>query len=225
MVASVLNRDAPPEDVGRQVEAARAAKPPWPAASVAVASTEEHAVISEPRSVDERPAASMQIQNKKDATRYSAVVGDGSEQSVESQTRPTAASADPFAKIPEHLPAESRRASAQASLTPDLQIPDAPVEATDPASSARTAVNAGRTWVVQLSAQRTEEDAQAAFRAAQAKYGVLKGYQVLVRKKDQGGRGVFYAAQVGPLARDEANGLCNRIKNAGGSCLIEARPD
>jgi hypothetical protein len=40
--------------------------------------------------------------------------------------------------------------------------------------------------------------------AAQAKYSVLAGYQVLIRKKDQRGRGVFYAAQVGPLARDEA---------------------
>ena len=32
-------------------------------------------------------------------------------------------------------------------------------------------------------------------------------------------RGVFYAAQVGPMARDEANGLCNRIKSAGGKCF------
>jgi SPOR domain len=45
---------------------------------------------------------------------------------------------------------------------------------------------------------------------------------VLIRKKDQGGRGVFYAAQVGPLTRDEANGLCNRIKSGGGNCFIQA---
>ena len=93
----------------------------------------------------------------------------------------------------------------------------------DPASSARPAFNGGRTWVVQLSAQRTEEDAQSALRSAQAKYSVLTGYQALIRKKDQGGRGVFYAAQVGPLARDKANGLCNRIKSTGGNCFIEAR--
>jgi SPOR domain len=73
--------------------------------------------------------------------------------------------------------------------------------------------------VVQLSAQSTEEQAHLALHAAQAKYAVLAGYQVLIRKKDQGGRGVFYAAQVGPLARDEANGLCSRIKSAGGKCF------
>jgi hypothetical protein len=75
--------------------------------------------------------------------------------------------------------------------------------------------------VVQLSAQRTEEEAQSAFRVAQSKYAALAGYQVLIRKKDRGRRGVFYAAQVGPLRRDQADGLCSRIKNAGGKCLTQ----
>ena len=76
-------------------------------------------------------------------------------------------------------------------------------------------------WVVQLSAQKTEGEAQSAFRAAQAKYSVLGSYQPLIRKKDQGDRGVFYAAQVGPLAREEANQLCENLKSAGGSCFIQ----
>jgi hypothetical protein len=43
-----------------------------------------------------------------------------------------------------------------------------------------------------------EEETQSAFRAAQSKYSVLAGYQVLIRKKDQGGRGVFYACPSRP---------------------------
>jgi cell division septation protein DedD len=50
---------------------------------------------------------------------------------------------------------------------------------------------------------------------------VLAGYQLLVRKKDQGERGTFYAAQVGPLPRSEANELCDNLKSAGASCFIE----
>jgi cell division septation protein DedD len=90
-----------------------------------------------------------------------------------------------------------------------------------PAASVGSAPRANQsgTWVVQLSAQATEEGALSAFHAAQAKYVALAGYQVLIRKKDQGARGVFYAAQVGPLARDEANGLCGRIKSARGKCF------
>jgi cell division septation protein DedD len=76
-------------------------------------------------------------------------------------------------------------------------------------------------WVVQISAQKTEGEAQSAFRVAQSKFSVLSGYQPLIRKKDQGDRGVFYAAQVGPLPRDEANQLCENLKSAGGNCFIQ----
>jgi hypothetical protein len=62
---------------------------------------------------------------------------------------------------------------------------------------------------------------QSAFRAAQIKYSMLSGYQLVIRKKDQGERGVFYGVQVGPLSRDEANQLCSQLKNAGGSCFIQ----
>ena len=75
--------------------------------------------------------------------------------------------------------------------------------------------------MVQLSAQTTEEEALSGFHAAQAKYAELAGYQVLIRKKDQGERGVFYATQVGPMPREDANQLCETLKGAGGSCFIQ----
>jgi hypothetical protein len=75
--------------------------------------------------------------------------------------------------------------------------------------------------VVQLSAQKTEGEAQSAYGSAQAKFSVLAGHQLLVRKKDRGERGTFYAAQVGPLPHSEANKLCDNLKTAGASCCIE----
>jgi cell division septation protein DedD len=122
-----------------------------------------------------------------------------------------------YPAFPEQLPAERRRSPTRSTT---LHLPDtvAVVEEAQPAS--RPGTNESGNWVVQLSAQGTEEEAQSAFRAAQAKYAVLAGYQVLIRKKDRGRRGV-YAAQVGPLARDEANGLCSRIKSAGGKCFTQ----
>jgi SPOR domain len=227
MVAGMMYVGSSPEDAGQQVEAERTDKRPELAASVAVASAERHPVISEPSSVAEGPApASTQKQISKDSTRYKGpvTVGDGSEQSltVELENSQTAAVADLSSKAPEQLQAERRRSPAR-SATPHLPDAVAAVEEAQPASPPGT--NEGGNWVVQLSAQRTEEDAQSAFRTAQAKYSVLAGYQVLIRKKDRGRRGVFYAAQVGPLPRDEANGLCNRIKSARGNCFIQARAD
>jgi SPOR domain len=55
----------------------------------------------------------------------------------------------------------------------------------------------------------------------QTQYSILAGYQLLIRKKDQGERGVFYAAQLGPFSRDDANQLCNKLKSAGGTCFIQ----
>jgi SPOR domain len=75
--------------------------------------------------------------------------------------------------------------------------------------------------VVQLSVLKTEAEARSAFRTMQRKYSVLGSFQPLIRKKDQGERGVFYAAQVGPLPREEGNQLCGNLKNFGGSCFIQ----
>jgi sporulation related protein len=213
MVAGVMHLSSAPDEAGQKVEEV--------AASLAPASAEQHTVVSERRSVAEGPAASTQKRAVKDSTRFEGpvTVGDGSEQSptVDVKNPQTAALVDLSSKVPEQLPAERRRSPAR-SATPHLPDTVAALEEAQPASLPNESGN----WVVQLSAQRTEEEAQSAFRAAQSKYSVLAGYQALIRKKDQGGRGVFYAAQVGPLARDEATGLCNRVKSAGGNCFIQA---
>jgi SPOR domain len=77
-------------------------------------------------------------------------------------------------------------------------------------------------FVVQLSAARSESEAQAAFRTMQAKYSVLSDRHLLVRRKDQGERGIFYAAQVGPFAvKSDADQLCESLKSAGGTCFVQ----
>ena len=76
--------------------------------------------------------------------------------------------------------------------------------------------------MVQLSAERSEPAAQAAFRIIQAKYPVLSGRRPLIRRKDQGDRGIFYAAQVGPFgAKSDADQLCETLKSAGGTCFVQ----
>ena len=83
------------------------------------------------------------------------------------------------------------------------------------------AIEAGG-FVVQLSATRSESEAQAAFRTMQAKYSVLGGRQPLIRRKDLGERGIFYAAQVGPFGvKSDADQLCEMLKSAGGTCFIQ----
>ena len=214
MVAGVIYLD-PTEDAGQKIGAERADRKPAP--SLALMSAEQRPVIVEPRSVAEAPASNTQKQIAKDSTRYigPVTVGDGNEQWMTTDVEPPepAAVADLSRKIPEQLPTEIRRSRTRSTDTV------AAVEELQPALPPGT--NESGNWVVQVSAQRTEEEARSAFRVAQSKYAVLAGYQVVIRKKDRGRHGVFYAAQVGPLSPEEANGLCSRIKNAGGKCFTQ----
>ncbi len=76
---------------------------------------------------------------------------------------------------------------------------------------------------VQVSSQRSEAEAQAAFRALQAKFPTQLGSrQALVRKADLGAKGIYYRTMVGPFANaNEAAELCSSLKAAGGQCLIQ----
>ena len=88
-----------------------------------------------------------------------------------------------------------------------------------PAQSA--AAPAGGSYV-QVSSQRSENDAQASFKALQAKYpAVLGGKQAVVRRAELGDKGVNYRAMVGPLTIEQATELCTSLKAAGGQCIVQ----
>jgi hypothetical protein len=81
----------------------------------------------------------------------------------------------------------------------------------------------GGGYSVQVTSERTESKAQAAFRALQAKYpNQLSGRQPIIRRADLGAKGTYYRALVGPFASAEkAAGLCSGLKAAGGNCIVQ----
>jgi len=91
-----------------------------------------------------------------------------------------------------------------------------------PEAAPSRAIEAGGGFVVQVSAQRSEAEAQAAFRALQTKYPILNGRDLFIRRKDLGERGIFFAAQVGPFGvKGDADQLCETLKAAGGACFVQ----
>jgi hypothetical protein len=146
--------------------------------------------------------------------------------------------AAPGAAVPPSRSASATRVAAAAPALPPAGA--APLALTPPAvgaaqataaleppqsapARARASQSAESTgFVVQLSAQKSESEAQAAFRSLQSRYAVLNGRQPLIRRKDRGERGVVYAALVGPFgSRDEAIQLCESLKMAGGDCFVQ----
>lgn len=81
----------------------------------------------------------------------------------------------------------------------------------------------GGGYVVQLSAQRSEADAQASYRALQGKFpAVLGSRSPLIKRADLGEKGTFYRAAVGPFATpEEAAQVCGNLKSAGGQCVVQ----
>jgi cell division septation protein DedD len=115
--------------------------------------------------------------------------------------------------------------SAQAALPP--AEPRTRMAATAPTQTAPAANDAapaaeGR-FLVQISSQKTEADAQASYRAAQRKYpDQLGARSPVIKRADLGGeKGTVYRAMVGPFAsREEAVKFSVSYKGAGGQCLV-----
>ena len=118
-------------------------------------------------------------------------------------------------------------ANAPMSLTPDAAAaePRTRVATVNPApapAAAAPSTGAGG-YLVQISSQRNEADAQASFRALQGKFpSVLGSRSPLIKRADLGDKGVYYRAMVGPFGSpDEASQFCGSLKSAGGQCVVQ----
>ncbi len=112
-------------------------------------------------------------------------------------------------------------ARARAAVAPASGAPMALASATPGTAVAATSSAGG--YAVQLTSQRSEAAAQAAFRSLQAKYpNQLGGHEPILRRADLGSKGVYYRALVGPFASmEEAAGMCSGLKAAGGNCIVQ----
>jgi hypothetical protein len=105
-------------------------------------------------------------------------------------------------------------------------VPAARMPAAAPPAPARAAPETTESeasgFVVQLSSQKSEAEAQSSFRSLQARFpNKLSGLQPIIRRADLGSKGVFYRTLVGPFASaQEARQFCANYKAAGGQCLV-----
>lgn len=140
--------------------------------------------------------------------------------------------ASPAPAAPRNPPSSSNAsANAPLSLAPQATQP-APVEAeprTRVANSSPTQIapsagaSSGGGYLVQVSSQKNEADAQASYRALQGKFpAVLGSHSPVIKRADLGDKGVYYRAMVGPFGTpEEASQLCSSLKSAGGQCVVQ----
>jgi hypothetical protein len=120
-------------------------------------------------------------------------------------------------------------ANAPMSITPQAgAAPAADARARMASTNAATpiepvAVTSDGGYLVQVSSQRNEADAQASFKSLQGKFPtVLGSREPMIKRADLGEKGVYYRAMVGPFGTpNEANQFCGSLKTAGGQCVVQ----
>ena len=120
----------------------------------------------------------------------------------------------------------STQPQAQAS-NPALAQPvvrEAPLASRVPVGQAAPAQNEAAGFMVQISSQRSREEAVASFANLRKRYpALLSGQSPDIQEVDLGSKGTFYRVRVGPLqSRAEAADFCTKYKAAGGSCVVSA---
>ena len=150
--------------------------------------------------------------------------------------KPAARTAVPASRTASAANANAANASTPLSLAPQSQptAAEPPIQtaAVNPAqsvpgSSANPGANptpaTGGGYLVQVSSQRSEADAQASYKALQGKFpSVLGSRSPLIKRADLGDKGVYYRAMVGPFgSSEEASQFCGSLKSAGGQCVIQ----
>lgn len=96
--------------------------------------------------------------------------------------------------------------------------------APSPATVARPAAPArkGQAVYLQLTSQRSEAEAKAAFNSLRGRFPAILGdRQPVIRRADLGDKGIYYRAQIGPVDATEADRQCNELKAVGGQCFIQ----
>jgi hypothetical protein len=120
----------------------------------------------------------------------------------------------PLSLVPGNQPEPAAEPRARVATTAPLQ--------TAPAAAASGGAASGG-YLVQVSSQRNEADAQASYRALQGKFpAVLGSRSPVIKRADLGDKGVYYRAMVGPFGSpDEASQFCGSLKTAGGQCVVQ----
>lgn len=134
--------------------------------------------------------------------------------------------ASPAAEETTELPAEV--ATAEPATEPAAEAPAAqevavaPQAVEQPAAQTAPPATASAGFLVQIASQTSREAALSTFASLQRRYSaVLGNLEADIQRADLGERGIYYRVRVGPWAqRDDAVGVCEALKSAGGDCFV-----
>jgi cell division protein FtsN len=119
---------------------------------------------------------------------------------------------------PAPLVAPSQTEPATTAPEPAATTASAPVGKTE-APPAKPAASGSA--LLQIGAYKSQDEADAAWRAFQKSHPVVGGYQSDIKQVDLGEKGTWYRLRIGPFAdKDAASTMCTKLKADGATCLV-----
>ncbi len=99
--------------------------------------------------------------------------------------------------------------------------PSQPAQETAAAPTATTNASSAGGYYVQVASLPSQAEAQKSYQSLSAKFGsVIGGRGVDIKAAEIAGKGTFYRVRIPAGDKNEAAALCERLRSAGGSCLI-----
>lgn len=93
--------------------------------------------------------------------------------------------------------------------------------ATAEASSVATTTAPAGSYVIQIASLPSQAEAEKSYKNQSGKFGsVIGGRPVEIKSADIPGKGTYYRVRIVAGSKADANSLCDRLKQAGGSCLV-----
>lgn len=231
-IERIINREEQPVDVN----AARAGAPRvvFPGGPNPIAPLPNSPIPPSPNAVAQAPApagSAAPATSEPKKIRTVTIRSDQPELAGAAQAT-AAAPASRTANVPSGVLPDDTAARSHASASASGPLSLAPNSAAQPAqrsAPSRTAAlpatppaaTAGG-YSVQVTSQRSEADAQAAFAQLQAKFpSVLGNRQVVIRRADLGEKGIYFRAQIPFGSQSEAAEFCTSLRSAGGQCMVQ----
>ncbi|ADZ70770.1 SPOR domain-containing protein [Polymorphum gilvum] len=147
-----------------------------------------------------------------------------------------AETADVPSVLPRRKPDEgpTRVAAAPAAPAPAVPVGNAPLNLTQPQAAAPAAPApvapapaasgpsvAPGTYMVQITSQRSEDQARAAYEGLQRRFpSILGGQTPVIQAAVLDDRGTFYRVRIPAGSKEAADALCESLKAAGGDCFV-----
>jgi len=134
-------------------------------------------------------------------------------------TEPVSAPVRPV--TPTGTPQQTARAASHAGPLDLTGTGTAPAASTAGAAPAAAAPPPAGTYSVQVSSQRSEAQAQEAYKALERKHpNLFSSQNAMILKADLGTKGTYYRVRVGPMERAAADNFCSNLKQRGGDCFV-----